>query len=447
MDTPFDFNTINQVSGTPGVATYPDTYWDQDGDNFAPRFGFSWNVAPNTVIRGGGGLFYGYHVQWGLRGAPGLLRPDVTTNVSTSTVDSGVTAPYHLATGLPPPAPFDGTLDPAFGAVPVGDAPRINPDFMLRDNETPYGVQWNFNVQHQLENGLFFELGWLANIGHQLFARYNVNQVFPATVGTEVDGNIQAIRPFPQYGSVLPYMTIGNSNYYALVVKVEQRYRNGLSFVSNYTWSKYLTDTNRQNWYNRQVDRGLTGNDLRHRFVWAGSYELPFGHSRRWLNSGPIDYLLGGWDLTPQFTVVSGRARNIGVSGVDCKCFAAGGIRPNRVSGTDTQGAKTQASWFNLGAYSHQGTDVIGDDAFGDASPGSFVGPGAWTLDLSVSKNIVVGERLTFNIRGEFFNALNHANLGNPSATIFPLSSPGTTNVITSAAEPRRIQMGVRILW
>ena len=443
----FDFNTINQVSGTPGVATYPDTYWDQDSDNFAPRIGFSWNVAPNTVIRGGGGLFYGYHVQWGLRGAPGLVRPDVTTNVATATVDRGLTAPYHLTTGLPQPPAFDGTLDPAFGAVPVGDAPRISPDFMLRDNETPYGVQWNFNAQHQLESGLFFELGWLANIGHQLFGRYNVNQVFPATVGTEVAGNIQAIRPFPQYNGVLPYMTIGNSNYHALVFKVEQRYRNGLSFVSHYTWSKYLTDTNRQNWYNRQVDRGLTSNDLRHRFVWAGSYELPAGHGRRWLNSGPIDYLLGGWDLTPQFTVVSGRALNASASAVNCACFAAGGIRPNRVSGTDTKGAKTQSSWFNLGAFSNQGPLVRGDDAFGDASPGSIVGPGAWTLDLSVSKNVVVAERLTFNIRGEFFNALNHANLGNPSTTIFPVGSPGTTNIITSAREPRRIQLGVRILW
>ena len=88
-----------------------------------------------------------------------------------------------------------------------------------------------------------------------------------------------------------------------------------------------------------------------------------------------------------------------------------------------------------------------GDDAFGDASPGSIVGPGAWTLDLSVGKNIVVAEKLTFNIRGEFFNALNHANLGNPNTTIFPVGSPGTTNIITSAREPRRIQLGVRILW
>ena len=60
---------------------------------------------------------------------------------------------------------------------------------------------------------------------------------------------------------------------------------------------------------------------------------------------------------------------------------------------------------------------------------------------------MVLKERLTFNIRGEFFNALNHANLGNPSTTIFPVGSPGTTNIITSAAEPRRIQLGIRLLW
>jgi hypothetical protein len=337
-------------------------------------------------------------------------------------------------------------LDPGIGSVPVGRAPRIDPTFLERDNDTPYSIQWNFNVQHQLDNGLFFELGWLANMGHHLFGASNINQVYPTTVDPTAT-NIQALRPYPQYGAVNPYLAIGNSNYQALVFKVEKRYASGLSFVSNYTWAKFLDDRGRSDWYNRQNDKGLSGNHLEHRFIFAGSYELPVGHGRQWLRSGPLAWVLGGWDVAPQITVESGVTLTPTASGVNCLCFNVGAIRPNRVDGTDTKGDKTLQSWFNLGAFENQGTNVRGTAAFGNTSRGAIIGPGLWNVDLSLSKNVVIKERYRINIRGEFFNFFNHANFGNPSTTIFPAGAPGTTNVITSAREPRRIQLGLRFLW
>ena len=58
-------------------------------------------------------------------------------------------------------------------------------------------------------------------------------------------------------------------------------------------------------------------------------------------------------------------------------------------------------------------------------------------------RNFRISERIHAEFRGEFFNALNHTNFGNPG-TVF--GSP-TFGVISSAGPARQIEAGARIVF
>ena len=90
-------------------------------------------------------------------------------------------------------------------------------------------------------------------------------------------------------------------------MKAEKRYAEGLSFISNFTWSKHLGNREgRHNIYDRKSARGPAVYARRLRFVFAGLYELPFGEGRKYLNSGAAATALGGWDVTASFIGQSG---------------------------------------------------------------------------------------------------------------------------------------------
>jgi hypothetical protein len=437
----FDRYAINPVSGTPGTLTYPDNLWDTDKTNFMPRIGFAYNPkGGKTVFRGGFGTFMNYPVQWGVRGAPGLARPDAATNMNFATIDGGVTPPFVFSQGLPQRTKFDPSqLNPGLGAVPVGQRTILAPNFMDRAQTQSYNIHVNFNIEHQLSNGVFFELGYLGNFGHHLQTGLQLNQIDPLIL-TATTANQQRFRPYPQFTGVQEdNAPIGNSNYHAMLFKAEKRFAHGLSFVSNFTWSKWLDDLSRSNLYNRQADSGLSSNHRAARFVVSGSYELPFGKGRSFLKEGVLSYIAGGWNVAGTYIHQTGAPLTPVATNL-CGCFSAGNIRPNLVG--NPEGPKETTNYFNLSAFEHPGTFK-----FGNSAPGVIIGPGFITDDISLSRDIHFTEVMHLNLRFDFFNAFNLVNWGNPIVTIFPANAPGTTNRITSAGDPRRIQLGARIIF
>lgn len=71
-------------------------------------------------------------------------------------------------------------------------------------------------------------------------------------------------------------------------------------------------------------------------------------------------------------------------------------------------------------------------------------GPGDMVFDVSLLKNTTIGERVNVQFRAEFFNFPNHANFGGPATNISVASSVGR---IVSAADPRQVQFGLKILF
>jgi len=448
----FDPVPINPVSATPGVSTFPKQAWNIDTTTFAPRFGLAYNLkGSSTVVRGGFGMFHYYPYEgWGARNFAGS-RPDLAIVIQANTPNNGITAPFHLAS-LPTFPAFDPSqINPGAYATAPGVPGRVGTTYMDPHYNKPYSIQWNLNIQHQLHNGLFLELGYIGNNGRHLFSGVPLNQVPISQASAAVT---QLSRPFPQYTGITAMQTRYSSDYNALIAKVEKRYSNGLAFVSSYTWSKTLDNVGGpggapgfsiQDAYNLNAEKGLSTINHTHRFVWSGSYELPAGFGKHYLRSGPLAYILGNWVVSPQFIASSGDALTPFATPNLCNCFNSG-TRVNRISGVSTVGPKTPQAWFNVNAFVDPAAFTIGS-----TGRGVIIGPGTVDLDTSIAKNIHISERFSLNLRVDAFNTLNHANFYDPNVNIPQRNAAGqlvgTTANITRAYDPRRLQLGAKLIF
>ena len=450
----FSHTDNNPVCDCPGAITFPTRLNDTDWDNFMPRLGLVWNFAPRTVLRLGAGMFYNAPYSASIWFIPGTARPDVARAGSFDPIQNGLLSPYTLATGLPSQPPFtQEQLNPGFGAVAPGENPVLSPQFIQQhDRQLGYHIMYNATVQHEFNNSLLVEVGWIANLANHLGRGDNFfNQIHPNLIPQIATTPFsQGLRPFPQFGQVNRFAsTTFNSNYHALFLKTEKRFSQGLGFQWNYTWSKFIDDVQVQNWYDRQSDRGRSTSDRSHRMVLSGVWELPAGKGRRVLNSGPASQIIGGWNLGGVITLQTGAPLTPMSGGPGCACFNDRGIRANVIGG-NPEGAKSVDNWFNVNAF-----EAVPIYQFGNGGRGLFEGPGVATTNLSITKDIHFTETVVLKLRSDFFNMFNRANFNNPSTGI-PVRDAqgnltGTTNIITGTRGEndgqRRIQLSVKIVF
>ena len=437
----FDLNLNNPVCNCPGAFTFPTQMYETSKTNIAPRLGIAWNPGGGrTVVRAGAGLYY-MQPMIGMNPwqTPSSGRGDIVLEKSLSTPDSGITPAIDgLGSGVGDIPSFE--LQPGFGAVPIGEAPILSPEYLccpeLRRN--PYSISTSFTLQHEI-NDFVFEAGYVGNqVRHLGEWNYNLNQLRPELMGPDAT---QVDRPFPQYNHVRQIAVNDKTmSYHALIVKAEKRYADGLSFISNFTWSKHLGNrAGRFNIYDRRSARGPALYARRLRFVFAGLYELPFGAGRKYLNSGAAATALGGWNVTAAFIGQSGVALNF-MSSPNLTNSFGGESRANLIG--NPKGPQTTENWFNVNAFEHPGSFV-----FGNAGVGILEGPGSANVDFSVAKDFVFMENKRIRFTADFFNFLNHANFNNPSTNICPASAPCTTNLIRSAQPGRRTQLGLQFIF
>ena len=80
---------------------------------------------------------------------------------------------------------------------------------------------------------------------------------------------------------------------------------------------------------------------------------------------------------------------------------------------------------------------------FGNVGRNSFRGPDFWQWDLGVDKFFKIHENVKLQFRSEFFNALNHTNLGIPDSNI----SDAAFGTIRSTFPARQIQFAMKVLF
>jgi hypothetical protein len=434
----FDPGAINPVSGTPGVVTFagvngvPRTAFDPNFKNFGPRFGLAYKVpfARNVVVRGGAGVFYGPMVSNSVGPAASLGFGDSLSLVTSSADTASVLA---LRSGFPVYArPAIGT--PGFGAVAVGAKPDTAVTYFDRARPAPVSYQVNLGVQDEIAANLVLEVGYMGNVSHRLTAGdLSINQVPSQLLGP---GNTQVLRPFPQFSNVsVVNPPVGNSNYQAGFVKVERRFSRGFSLLGHYTFSKFLDDAASANEfgdpgsymdaYNRRLDKGRSGSDIPHRGVVTLLYSTP--------GKG----LTGGWQLGVLTILQSGQPFTVFDSVNNSNAFPAGAMRPNLIADPNA-GPQALAHWFNTAAF-----QPAAPFTFGNAPRSVLRGPAWKNVDLTLARNFKLTERLKTELRGEFFNAINHANFDIPGHT---LGNAGF-GAISSAEAARTVQVALRLMF
>src|SRR5579859_2558782 len=173
-------------------------------------------------------------------------------------------------------------------------------------------------------------------------------------------GNAQIHRPFPQFGNVSYIAPAwGNSSYHSLNIKVEKRFSNGLNFLANYTFSKFIDDIASlyevgspaggfQNFYDRRAEKALSGNDIRKAFSWGSVYAVPVGNGRRWLSHGLASTVLGGWNVGLIATLHGGSPFGLVTQANSTNAFTPGPQRVNIIGQVALPvDQRTIQRWFN----------------------------------------------------------------------------------------------------
>ncbi len=267
----FDPARLNPVSGTPGVVTFsgrngvPRNAFRTDWNNFGPRVGLAYRLPfkRETVVRAGVGAFFGSTVS---NTIGDVASTGFSTSASLVVPQAEFLTAMELRNGFPtvtrPP------LNDGFGAVAPGQRPVLSVGYFNPGQVAPTAYQYNFNLQREVMAETVVEVGYMANVSHNLTANdLTLNQVAPGLMGA---GDAQARRPFPQFSNVTWLNpSIGNSTYHSGYVRLERRFRRGVSVLAHYTFSKFLDDVagadeygdpgSYMDAYNRRLDKSLAG--------------------------------------------------------------------------------------------------------------------------------------------------------------------------------------------
>ncbi len=269
----------------------------------------------------------------------------------------------------------------------------------------------------------------------------------------------QALRPFPQYGSVdNPINPIGSVSYNGLQTSLQRRFSNGLTFLAAYTWSKTMGNVDSDNgaasgaenaqysasfyqdYYNPRGARSVTSSDIPQVVALSYSYELPIGRGKALLNKGgALNQVVGGWEVTGIHQYQSGRPVHIEYDafGAANPYYATDGFsfRPNLVPGQplknpayrkgcsgpapSTPGIESCSVYINPSAFI-----APPQGEFGNA-PTFLSGlrlPAYYNESLSASKRFHLIEKADLQFQANFFNAFNRvvfSNGGNANTFIF----------------------------
>ena len=434
---------------------------DPDFNNFAPRLGFAWRPfgSSRSVFRGGYGIFYQGYLLGPVRQLLAGVFPFTFNQTFNSTGNARI----------PPP-----TLQNPFpeGRARTGGAGIQNVNGFDPDPPTAYLQSWNLTIERDLGRGQALEIGYVGSKGSHLQRTYDLNQpVRQLELATEAaNGNLTFPRPIEGFNR-LNYTAFGsNSVYHALQASLRRRSRSGMFYRINYTFGKSIDDSSSGtargggggaggalDITNLRLERGRSNFDQRHSLTFAGRYELPIGRGRQFLRNirGPVQAILGGWQLASTLRAYSGQPFTVTTANVDVN--AGETSRPNRIGRGYLEpdafdGFKgVDFPWFDLSAFervpcigttNRTGIECVesahGFEPFqvGNSGRNILDVPGRFNLNVSLQKNFRFEGRRRLQVRMDAFNAPNTTQLGRPQAQFDSIWG----GLITRAGQPRILQ-------
>ena len=421
-----------------GNSPYGGKVENENLHNLAPRIGFAWDPfgKGRTAIRAGYGISYDSTLV-------GIYEQNIFAN-----------PPYVNSINIT----NTRLEDPAAGVVSISAAPKSLHGTPL-PGSTPYTQQWSFDVQQKLGPSFVLDAGYHGSKSTHLLGIVDMNEV-PAGLavatgllkGAATSATaplLNQLRPFRGYSSINSVENWFNSNYHSLQVSMQKALRASSSLRLSYTWSKVMTDAGSdrsnapQDFYNRAADYARAPFDRTQVLTASYIYQAPLArHSR-----GFVGAIAKGWELSGITTFNTGLplrvTSSLGLDWGGLGLISSGtsvSMRPDMIANPNANAPHTIAQWFNTKAFA---AVPAGQFRPGNAAAVSVQGPGMERWDVSMLKSYPVREYLKLQIRVETFNTLNHANFQGISTAL------GATNYgqVTSTREPRRVQLGAKLIF
>jgi hypothetical protein len=294
----------------------------------------------------------------------------------------------------------------------------------------PYAQQASFEMQHEFAHGITAALGYVYVRGVHLTTSHDAN-LLPAPINPATgiaDWGVTADNPTgtkyfkdPLMYQYNIYEGTANSWFHGLMFEASKRFSQSVSLNFNYTFSKsmdettdYNSDFQASNQLCRSCERALSSFDQRHKVVAYAMLQGTGGSGFR--------KLLANFSLTPIFRYNSPRPFNL---------LAGGELNNDRHNTTD----RPYFAGRNTG-----------------------IGPSFWTFDTRLGRRIRFSETMSLDIMAEAFNLFNKLNYSSVNNTVGNISGPfnltGRDDRLpseplgfTSAMDPRRIQLGLRLTF
>lgn len=454
-------SAFNPVGGIYFAQPGANTTYSPYKYNFSPRFGFSWTpglLGAKTVIRGGIGLYVATF------GTVQVQQPGFSQQTDLVSAGGGVFL-----------TPVASLADPYPGGIlrPVGNVRGIdtfvgqNVTYQERKFGSPITWRWNFNIQRAVGKNAVFEIGYIGSDARRIVESRDLNFVpnvylaqssvrDQATItrlttvvtnpfrnllpGTNLNGGTinqeNLLRAYPQFnggnGVRVEGQANGYSKFHMFQMRFERRFSHGLQFLTNYSFSKFSEATDRLNAGDSQLQYRIADEDRPHRFVFSGSYDLPFGKGKPFLSAvnGALDRVVNGWQLNTIYSTQAGGpvdwSTNLTYFGGDLQWRGRSLTNTFDITRFETVAANQPDR--NVRSFQRRYTTYRADKIN--------------NIDISMIKNIQLVERFKLQFRVEAFNAFNRTNFNGPEL------NPTNRNFgkITSAANlPRVYQLALRL--
>ena len=392
----------------------------RDGNNFAPRFGFSYAFDDKTVMRGGYGIFFG-------------RTPAIMLGTAHSQNGIQVTGVNLNCTLVPNPCP---TYPNIFSTPP--SAGGVNPSLYLfaKDYAQPYVQQARFGIERELFANTSLSVNYL------FFRGVHISRTRDINLGTPVETTLvdpaglpfiilrhPATRPIPGFSRISLFESTADSRYSAFATELKRRFSRGFQFIAAYTYSDTTDNRPDQtmvvvgtddikglfNNLNIRSDWGRSDLDVRHRFVFSPVYEIGTVNSDNAFGR----VVLSNWSFSGIITLQTGFPYSALITG---DANRDGNASTDRVPGSRRNG---------------------------------FTTPSIYIFDTRVTKTFKFAERYSVSLLAEAFNLFNRSNIATVNTGRYQIASTSATLLSNPAVSvpfggartflgERQVQLGVR---
>lgn len=365
----------------PYTGAFPATLVNPDRNNFAPRLGIAWKPFTKTVVRAGYGINYNTGAYGSIVQNLAFQPPFTFTETNIGTFTSPL------------------LLQNAFPALPntVTNNYAVDRNFRLG-----YVQMWNVNLQRELSRTLVLQIDYTGSKGTHLDMLRAPNRL--PNGGLRIPG-VQAF---------LFEDSIADSIMHSGSIRLNKRMSHGMALGASYTFSKSIDNASSiggsgsvvaQNDQDLRAERGLSSFDQPHRLSVNYTYELPFGENRHFLSTNNLaSHILGDWQWMGTFTYASGFPYTARVLNAisDVSSGVNGTLRADLTGQPISLADPSLGEWFNTAAFV-----APPPGQYGDAGRNTIRGPHQIGFNMSLSKNIQLGDVRGLELRVQANNVFN----------------------------------------